>query len=67
MSGERDGFQMGLEMLERRGLAAWARAWQATAPARPAPPARAVAEVDSAAGGIVAALATMALACAAAG
>ncbi|MGH2930034.1 MAG: hypothetical protein ACRDL8_17660 [Solirubrobacteraceae bacterium] len=67
VSGEPDGFQMGLAMLERRGLAAWARVWQTTAPARPAPPARAGAEIDGDAGPIVAALATMALACAVAG
>lgn len=67
VSGEPDGFQMGLAMFERRGLAAWARAWQTTAPARPVPPTRATSEVPGEPGRIVAALATMALACATAG
>jgi hypothetical protein len=31
--GEPFGFRLGLALLERRGMAAWARAWHTTAPA----------------------------------
>jgi hypothetical protein len=63
LGGEPSGWRLGLALLERRGVAAWARVWQATVPALPAPPA-----VQAPAGGdeIVGALATMALACLAA-
>jgi hypothetical protein len=67
VSGEPDGWRNGLEMLERRGVAAWARAWRTT-PAGPAPVGRpSLAKVSSDARQIVDALATMALACAATG
>jgi hypothetical protein len=70
VSGEPDCFRLGLAMLERRGVAAWSRAWQATAPA-PAPAAgphrAAVAQLPSDARQLVDALATIALASAAAG
>jgi hypothetical protein len=64
LAGEPDGFRLGLALLERRGLAAWARALKTTAPA---PPARPTGEAPAAAAEIVAVLATMALACACAG
>ena len=35
LDGEPSGFRLGLALLERRGVAAWARAWQAH-PAAPA-------------------------------
>jgi hypothetical protein len=64
LAGEPDGFRLGLALLERRGLAAWTRAWPATAPAPPARPAAAVAvEVPADAGELVGVLASMALAC----
>jgi hypothetical protein len=61
LAGEPDGHRLGLALLERRGLAAWTRAWQESAP-RPSPPARAAVEPP---GGseLVAVLASMALAC----
>ena len=31
------GFRLGLALLERRGVAAWTRAWSSTAPASPLP------------------------------
>jgi hypothetical protein len=37
LGGEPAGFRLGLALLERRGMAAWARAWDTTAPARGAP------------------------------
>jgi len=71
VSGEPDCFRLGLAMLERRGMAAWSRAWQAPAPtpAAPAagPPRAAVVPLPSDARQLVDALATIALASAAAG
>jgi hypothetical protein len=68
VSGEPDGWRNGLEMLERRGVAAWARAWRTTTSVSSAPIGRpSVAKVSSDARQIVDALATMALACAASG
>lgn len=68
LAGEPDGFQMGLAMLERRGVAAWARAWQSTKPAPALATDRAaVIELPSDARQIVNVLATMALASAAVG
>jgi hypothetical protein len=73
VSGEPDCFRLGLAMLERRGVVAWSRAWQATAPA-PAPavpaagaPRAAVVPLPSDARQLLDALATIALASAAAG
>jgi hypothetical protein len=66
LSGSPDGWRLGLAMLERRGMAAWARAWRATAPTPPRP-SRQVVEVPADASQLVAVLATMALACAASG
>ena len=62
LSGEPDGHRLGLALLERRGVAAWMRAWQTTAPAPSSPPPAAVgapAGTDE----IVGVLASMALAC----
>jgi hypothetical protein len=66
LSGSPDGWRLGLAMLERRGMAAWARAWRTTAPAPPSPSGPVV-EVPADAAQIVSVLATMALACATAG
>jgi hypothetical protein len=66
LSGSPDGWRLGLAMLERRGMAAWARAWRTTVP-MPAPSSRPVVEVPADASQIVSVLATMALACAASG
>jgi hypothetical protein len=62
LAGEPDGHRLGLALLERRGMAAWARAWQQTAP-RPSPPARPGVEPPAGAAELVAVLASMALAC----
>jgi hypothetical protein len=65
LDGEPSGFRLGLALLERRGVTAWARAWDSTAPTRAAAPtAPAPAPVDVE---LVGALASMALAHAAAG
>jgi hypothetical protein len=66
LSGSPDGWRLGLAMLERRGMAAWARAWRTTAPPPPRPT-EPVVEVAADASQIVSVLATMALACAASG
>jgi hypothetical protein len=62
LAGEPDGHRLGLALLERRGLAAWARAWRQTAPARSAAPVPPVVE-PAGTGELVAVLASMALAC----
>jgi hypothetical protein len=66
--GEPSGFRLGLALLERRGMAAWARAWHTTAPARGAraPEIQAVA-TKPVGDELVGALASMALARVAAG
>jgi hypothetical protein len=53
-------------LLERRGVAAWARAWRSTVPV-PAPPTRPGAQRPAGGEEIVGVLATMALACLAGG
>ena len=63
LAGEPFGFRLGLALLQRRGVVAWARAWRGTAPAvetlaAPAP----VVEMPVASGELVGALASMALA-----
>jgi hypothetical protein len=63
LGGEPGGFRLGLALLERRGVAAWARLWQSTAPE---PGARPVVEAPARGDEIVGVLATMALACLAA-
>lgn len=35
LAGGPSGFRLGLALLERRGVAAWTRAWQTTTPATP--------------------------------
>ena len=61
--GEPSGFRLGLGLLERRGLAAWARAWQGTAAARePQRRGASVVELPTASSELVGALASMALA-----
>ena len=71
LDGEPSGFRLGLALLERRGVAAWARAWGGTAPAEPAArfqPAAATACPPLPVGdALVGALASMALARVAAG
>ena len=67
LGGERSGFRLGLALLERRGVAAWARAWQATAAAREQRACGSVLELPAASGELVRALASMALARVAAG
>jgi hypothetical protein len=60
LGGELSGSRLGLALLQRRGVAAWAHALRTTAPAVPARPASwALASGEE----IVGALATMALAC----
>ena len=60
LGGDPDGHRFGLALLERRGVAAWARAWQTTTPSSSLPPA---VEAPAGADEIVDVLATMALAC----
>ena len=67
LDGEPSGFRLGLALLERRGVAAWARAWGSTAPASPAPALRASAAPVAVGDALVGALASMALARVAAG
>jgi hypothetical protein len=68
LDGEPSGFRLGLALLERRGVAAWARAWQGSTPARePQRPAASVLELPAASSELVGALASLALARVAAG
>ena len=68
LDGELSGFRLGLALLERRGVAAWARAWQGTTPAsQPQRPTGSVLELPAASSELVGALASMALARVAAG
>jgi hypothetical protein len=69
LDGEPSGFRLGLALLERRGVAAWSRAWGSTAPAKPtaAAPAPTILAPVAADDELVGALASMALARAAAG
>jgi hypothetical protein len=62
LGGDPDGHRFGLALLERRGVAAWARAWQTTMPAPSSPPTAAVG-APAGADELVDVLATMALAC----
>ena len=68
LEGGPAGFTLGLALLERRGVAAWARAWQGAAPTRELQrPEASVVELPTASGELVGALASMALARVAAG
>jgi len=67
LSGEPSGFRLGVALLERRGVAAWARAWQGTAPAPASVSARPPVESPTSGDQLVGALASMALARMAAG
>jgi hypothetical protein len=67
LSGEADCFRLGLAMLERRGLAAWSRAWEATPSPATAGERAAVIGLPTDARQIVDALATIALASAGVG
>jgi hypothetical protein len=60
LGGDPDGHRFGLALLERGGVAAWARAWQTTTSSSPLPPA---VEAPAGADELVDVLATMALAC----
>jgi hypothetical protein len=67
LQGGPSGFRLGLALLERRGVAAWTRAWRDTTPqAVPQSPAPVV-ELPAASGELVNALAGLALARVAAG
>ncbi len=62
LGGEPSGWRLGLALLERRGVAAWARAWRSTPTAPPG--ARPTLEAPPVGGDeIVGVLASMALAC----
>jgi hypothetical protein len=63
LAGGPGSSRLGLGLLQHRGVTAWTRAWQSTAPRPPGPPpvATPVGEHE-----IVSVLASMALACAAA-
>lgn len=63
LGGGPDGQRLGLALMERRGLAAWAQAWHETAPAPSPAPARAAPGAPAGCGEVVAVLAAMALAC----
>ena len=68
LDGEPSGFRLGLALLERRGVAAWAHAWRGTTPAgEPCRLAASVVELPAASSELVGALANMALARVAAG
>jgi hypothetical protein len=68
LDGEPSGFRLGLALLERRGVAAWAHAWRGTTPAcEHHQPAGLVVELPAASGELVGALASLALARVAAG
>jgi hypothetical protein len=67
LEGGPSGFRLGLALLERRGGAAWTRAWSSTAAGSPAATGPAAGVLPVAADGeLVGALASMALACVAA-
>ena len=60
--GGEGGWRLGLALLERRGVAAWAHAWPGVAP-QPAPAAGPAALAVTGGEELVGALASMALAC----
>jgi hypothetical protein len=66
LDGGAAGFRLGLALLERRGVVAWARAWPATTPVR-TPSLATAGELPAAGRDLVGALASLALARVAAG
>jgi len=62
LDGEPSGFRLGLALLERRGVAAWSRAWGSTTATRPAVASPAATAPVAASDELVGALASMALA-----
>jgi hypothetical protein len=60
LDGEASGWRLGLAVLQRQGVAAWARAWRATPVASTTPP---PADPPAGAHQVVGVLASMALAC----
>jgi hypothetical protein len=64
LAGAPGGARLGLALLQHRGVSAWTRAWQSTAPGPSAVPTLVTgAGVPAAEGEIVNVLASMALAC----
>ncbi len=60
LDGGPSGWRLGLALLQRRGVAAWTRAWPTTTPA---PPTKPVMGAPVAGDEVVGVLAAMALAC----
>jgi hypothetical protein len=60
LGGDTSGWRLGLALLQRRGVAAWVKAWPATAATAPT---RSPAAVPLDGDGVVGVLAAMALAC----
>jgi hypothetical protein len=60
LEGDPSGLRLGLALLERRGVVAWTRAWQATTPT---PTRRAIPAPAADSDQLVGLLASMALAC----
>jgi hypothetical protein len=68
LGGDSEGFRLGLAMLQHRGVSVWLRAWRdVPARTRPTVAARTVPTVSGGDQQLVAALASMVLACAAQG
>jgi hypothetical protein len=61
LAGDPSGWRLGLALLQRHGVAAWARAWQSTLPAPSVQPSRAALSWPAGGEEIVGVLATMAL------
>jgi hypothetical protein len=66
LAGAPGGARLGLALLQHRGVTAWTRVWQSTAPGPPVSASLAAGGAPVADGEIVSVLASMALACAAA-
>jgi hypothetical protein len=62
LGGEPSGWRLGMALLERRGVVAWTRAWQATTSHPASRPAAPVVAMANAGDELVGALASMALA-----
>jgi hypothetical protein len=63
LDGAESGWRLGLALLQRSGMAAWARASQSIDTRAPLRPTRAAAQPDADGDAIVAVLTAMALAC----